>query len=190
MIIKSQWHTIWVKILVIFVIQVSFLPRNCSSQFHWGRIYQLEIKQLRDMFSQATIQNDVAPNPIVVKAVSPFKIKGKRCILSCHIINKVLWICLNCFSILKNQAVPLSTYTGVGTSTDDENKKEKFDDLIRSLISRSPLTPLLLGQIYVQSGNDKKMAINMPFRKVLKCTVLRAMFRKCSWEIATMPIPE
>ena len=101
MIIKSRRYTIWVEILAIFMIQVSFLPRNCSSQFHWGKNYRLERKQLRDMFSQATIQTDVAPTRMVVNGVSPFKINGKK--VYCNInVNIYLNLTLGLFKLFFN----------------------------------------------------------------------------------------
>ena len=63
------------------MIQVSFVPRNCSSQFHWGKNFWLERKQLRDMFSQASVQTNVTPNSMVVSVVSPYPIKGQTGVL-------------------------------------------------------------------------------------------------------------
>ena len=77
MITKSRSNKSWAKIFVILIIQVSFLPRNCSAQFHWGKIYRLERKQLRDMFSQATLQNHVESNSMAANGVSSYELYFK-----------------------------------------------------------------------------------------------------------------
>ena len=77
MITKSRSNKSWAKIFVILIIQVSFLPRNCSAQFHWGKNYRLERKQLRDMFSQATLQNHVESNSMAANGVSSYELYFK-----------------------------------------------------------------------------------------------------------------
>ena len=59
MVEKLNSKKIWVKIFAILIVQLTMSPRNCDGQFHWGKNYRLERKQLREMFSQAAIQNDL-----------------------------------------------------------------------------------------------------------------------------------
>ena len=52
----SKKKKLWVRVFTIFIVQLSLLPRNCDCQFHWGKNYRLETKQLRNMFSRAATQ--------------------------------------------------------------------------------------------------------------------------------------
>ena len=67
---KSKSKELWVKIFAILIVQLIWSPKNCDGQFHWGKNYRLERKQLRDMFSHAASQNDLNPQSIPAMDVS------------------------------------------------------------------------------------------------------------------------
>ena len=67
---KSKSKELWVKIFAILIVQLIWSPKNCDGQFHWGKNYRLERKQLRDMFSQAASQNALNSQSIPIMDVS------------------------------------------------------------------------------------------------------------------------
>ena len=103
MITKSRSYKSWAEIFVILIIQVSFLPRNCSAQFHWGKNYRLERKQLRDMFSQATLQNHVESNSMAANGVSSYELYFKMM----YCITITLALITFYFNTLKHRMNPL-----------------------------------------------------------------------------------
>ena len=70
MVEKLKSKKTWVKIFAILIVQLTLSPRNCDGQFHWGKNYRLERKQLRDMFSQAASQNALNSQSIPIMDVS------------------------------------------------------------------------------------------------------------------------
>ena len=56
------------------------------------------------------------------------------------------------------------------------------------LVMGRPLSSIHPSYLRNVKGNNRVVMIRSPVRKVLKCTVLRAMFRNCRWEISTNPM--
>ena len=67
---KSKSKELWVKIFAILIVQLTWSPKNCDGQFHWGKNYRLQRKQLRGMFFQVACQSDLKPESSPIMDVS------------------------------------------------------------------------------------------------------------------------
>ena len=55
-------HNVRFFILMVLLIQSTFLQKTINCQFHWGKNYRLEAKQLREIFARARAQKDLTTN--------------------------------------------------------------------------------------------------------------------------------